>query len=62
MAVRTGSPSNTYQTCQTCWRPKPAEEFVMQLNLDEFCHVKLCHSCRVILWDNPDNPYEGWPL
>jgi hypothetical protein len=59
MRPRTGSPSDTYRTCQTCWRPRPAEEFTMPLDREgEACHVKLC---RVILWENPDDPYEGWP-
>jgi hypothetical protein len=45
--------------CKTCWRMRPEEEFLMRVNEGLSYLVNLCRSCRVTLWNNPDDPHEG---
>jgi hypothetical protein len=46
--------------CPACTRPRPLDDF--RITGDDgsvAITAQICHSCRKVLWENPDSPAEG---
>lgn len=46
--------------CQTCFRDRPADEFLLTTGENSRQEVKICRVCRGKLWDRPDDAGEIW--
>jgi hypothetical protein len=44
--------------CQTCFRYRPRGEFELPMDDARRFEAKICRRCRVLLWDDPDDPFE----
>jgi hypothetical protein len=44
--------------CKTCFRVRPSGEFMLRMDERRGREVPICRSCRVLLWDDPDDASE----